>query len=502
MIRLLHPLSDRRDLPFSKDLAKALVEGEWDDEAWASLTKPAIQGTSTYVLTPQALASVANYVDNTEEIVAAYIRYWEFLSRTLVRLNFQFQTHAALAALEAYDVLQGHFERLLEHVKNASGQPNPSMTAVVTVLSAGVGKILEARMSPLAVESFHRAVCSHFDDKTEGDTYIRAHIEWTRQLLVVANMQEAAFHSRRIVERARQELAVAESGTLASCLNVLGVVFAQKGQYTDAFACYAEALVCRHVDPVCRASVLNNVGLVLQTEGQLEAAHSHLWHALHIRKQCCGDEHPYVADSFCNLGTLARRQGNVLHAQQLYTQALTIYQKFYPRDNSNLAAVLHNLGLTSGDCLQVQAALDITKSLCGERHPDVGVALTNLAAIAYEHGDTFEAQTLNAKALAVLKRCWGDRHPSVALTHSNQATMLRKAGKPTEALLVLEQSVRTCGASCGGLKFMEEELCLLEKLFNEQQQLPEAQKARELAQRVRVNASQMISVHNNCTCFT
>ena len=66
-------------------------------------------------------------------------------------------------------------------------------------------------------------------------------------------------------------------------------------------------------------------------------------------------------------------------------------------------------------------------------HPQVGVALNNLAAFHREQGHYEEAEPLYRRALSVLTKALGPDHPNVATLLGNYAELLRKLHRDSEA---------------------------------------------------------------------
>ena len=76
-------------------------------------------------------------------------------------------------------------------------------------------------------------------------------------------------------------------------------------------------------------------------------------------------------------------------------------------------------------------ALAISEKALGPEHPDVAVALNNLAAIYRAQGRYAEAEPLYKRALAIGEKTLGPEHPDVAIRLNNLAVLYgRKAAMP------------------------------------------------------------------------
>ena len=90
------------------------------------------------------------------------------------------------------------------------------------------------------------------------------------------------------------------------------------------------------------AAILDN--LVRSTELRpINQAEPLYKRALAIREKALGPDHPEVATSLSNLGTLYGSQGQYNQAEPLYRRALAIDEKALGPDHSDVAAILVNL---------------------------------------------------------------------------------------------------------------------------------------------------------------
>ncbi|MEI6848255.1 MAG: tetratricopeptide repeat protein [Chlorobiaceae bacterium] len=72
---------------------------------------------------------------------------------------------------------------------------------------------------------------------------------------------------------------------------------------------------------------LNNLGLLLKTQGKDAEAEPMFRRALEIDEKAYGKDHPEIATDLNNLATLLKDQGKYAEAEPLYRRALEIYEQ-------------------------------------------------------------------------------------------------------------------------------------------------------------------------------
>ncbi len=130
----------------------------------------------------------------------------------------------------------------------------------------------------------------------------------------------------------------------------------------------------RHPD---YATSLNNLALLLKSQGDYAAARPLYEQALAIRKEVLGERHPDYAHSLNNLAVLLKSQGDYAAARPLYEQALAIH-----------------------------------KEVLGERHPDYATSLNNLAICSSRRGTTPPPGPSTSRPWRSARRCWASATPT------------------------------------------------------------------------------------------
>ena len=75
-----------------------------------------------------------------------------------------------------------------------------------------------------------------------------------------------------------------------------------------------------------------------------------------------------------------------------------------------------------------ERALAITETAYGPEHPDVGIALNNLASVRWYLGDFAAARPLAERALAIAETAYGPEHPDVGTALNTLAWVLHELG--------------------------------------------------------------------------
>ena len=78
-------------------------------------------------------------------------------------------------------------------------------------------------------------------------------------------------------------------------------------------------------------------------------------------------------------------------------------------------------------------ALAIWEKALGSDHPQVAIALNNLAGLYTVQAKYSDAEPLYRRTLAIWEEALGSDHPDVAMALENYADFLRKTERPVEA---------------------------------------------------------------------
>lgn len=119
-----------------------------------------------------------------------------------------------------------------------------------------------------------------------------------------------------------------------------------------------------------QASVLSNIGIVLQETADYAGAEKVLRESLEIRTTVFGKQHPQVAISLLNLGGIYLQQARYKEADDVYLKALRMYQDFQMVQHPNYILLLNNIGLLGVKMEDYNSALQIFSTLLSSLEKD------------------------------------------------------------------------------------------------------------------------------------
>jgi CHAT domain-containing protein/Tfp pilus assembly protein PilF len=135
---------------------------------------------------------------------------------------------------------------------------------------------------------------------------------------------------------------------------------------------------------------------------------------------------------------------------------LTIQEKTYGPDHPNVALALNNLAYAlSGMGRKKEAeqlyrrSLAIREKSLGPDHIDVAVSLDNLAILLGDDDRYAEAEPLARRSLRVREGALGERHPLIADSLNNLAVILDNTGRPLEAEPLLKRALEIRTSALG-----------------------------------------------------
>ena len=201
--------------------------------------------------------------------------------------------------------------------------------------------------------------------------------------------------------------------------------------------------------PVVQGKLMSTMGIVYDSLGLYAPAQALQEKALEIRTKALGPDHPDVAGTLGQLGTVMWHRGDLAKAKDFMEHALAINEKLFGPDSIEVAASLHNLGNLDWSWGKYDEArrvlercLAIRERILGPDHADVAATLNSLGAIAYREGDFKKAGKVWERTLAIREKTLGPDHPYLAQTLNNLAIVYTYSGDPKRAVPLLERVVR------------------------------------------------------------
>lgn len=234
-------------------------------------------------------------------------------------------------------------------------------------------------------------------------------------------------HQQALAEQAARK--AKSSGArllLARAQLVKGWALDDQSQLNDAREAYtaAQQIFNEAGDGHGAATALNDLGIVLQKEGDLAGAEEKLGQARDYFVRV-GAENDFAA-TLTNLGEVYRSEGRLSEAGELYRQASQIFRKTGRKENeyttmNNLGGVLYQSGDFRG-ARKIYEDLLVLRKAAVDRS-GIAFAKTNLADVLRVQGDLRSAVTLHHEALATFKEL-GDRSTAAGVQLSFARTLL------------------------------------------------------------------------------
>ncbi|HEV3047946.1 MAG TPA: FxSxx-COOH system tetratricopeptide repeat protein [Solirubrobacteraceae bacterium] len=259
---------------------------------------------------------------------------------------------------------------------------------------------------------------------------------------------------------AATDRACEQSQLVASVFTQVGVVLQTLGELPAARAAQERALKIKEAaygpsHPEV-AKTLNNLGLAINDLGDLEGARAAQERALKIEEATYGPSHPEVAITLNNLGLVLEGLGDLEGARLAYERALTIKEATYGPSHPELAKTLNNLGLVlvdlgdlEGARLAYERALMIKEATHGPSHPELASTLSNLGLAFKDLGDLEGARAAQERALKIEEATYGPSHPEVARVINNLGLVLEDLGDLEGARATYERALKIEEATYG-----------------------------------------------------
>jgi TonB family protein len=164
-----------------------------------------------------------------------------------------------------------------------------------------------------------------------------------------------------------------------------------------------------------------------------------------------------LASALFHLGKLSRKLGQAGEAEAgaLLGEALAIGEELFGGDDAALAPVLHELSrlhLQQSQHARAEDALGRLLAIArvkGEEHPDVAVALVDLAFVKRKLGDDASAEALYRDALRIREKVLEPNHMITVGTLERLSETCAARGNFAEALALLYRALPTREAALG-----------------------------------------------------
>lgn len=274
-------------------------------------------------------------------------------------------------------------------------------------------------------------------------------------LFGLARYDDAIKAYSRALEIRKKKLP-AKDPLLALTMVDLGLPYTRLGRNDTARKLYEDALALaeEHFPKhSTTARIHNNLGSLLESEGFLRSAESHMLKALAIKKEISADP-VSISATLSNLGELYRQRERLDKAQDYFSQALKIREEVLGPDHpstlssrQNLAVIQMSLGQWERARASLETCLEGTSKALGPEHPQTATILGNLSVLHLkvyrETGDKTElkrATEYREQELAIRQKI----QPKSPITSSSiyeLAILRREAGQYQEAVDLMRTSL-------------------------------------------------------------
>jgi tetratricopeptide (TPR) repeat protein len=279
-----------------------------------------------------------------------------------------------------------------------------------------------------------------------------SHQGWLLLLQAEYTPGEKAYREAIRVESARPQDPQSRV-ELADSLYGLGVLLAQEGQYAEAEKTLREALALQQAlhgasDPAI-ARTLKDLANAVADGSDLKTAIPIMQGAVAMQRELRGTEpHPDLAEVLNDMGILLYRNGDLENSEKFFREALAMYRRLLGEKHSEFATTLENVAMTvqdrgdlAGAEVLYRQSLEIRRELLGASHPVYGRTLSNLASLQYDRGDSSDAFANMREVVAIYRKAYPADHPETARVLNVIGFWLTMAGEHGEADRYLEQGL-------------------------------------------------------------
>lgn len=217
------------------------------------------------------------------------------------------------------------------------------------------------------------------------------------------------------------------SHEVASTRNGLATALRFKGDQLGALEEYQAALVILeglppgHRDRRFRANVLNQIGNINESLGDVDEAIAHYRRALDILEERGETNHPLVGALLNNIGVALRGQGDPEGALTYLDRAVEHTRRVLGEESEDYEVQLSSLGRVLGQLgrfEEANRALDrargVAEKLYGTDHPFYAWHLVNKARMRQLQNDHAAALARLDEAIPIYRAAYGDYHPFLA----------------------------------------------------------------------------------------
>ncbi len=218
----------------------------------------------------------------------------------------------------------------------------------------------------------------------------------------------------------------------------------RRGEPEEAmrWARHAEASLGRlPSDPLARARLDSNIGIVRSIEARYEEALVLYERAYEAKRGILGDQHPEVIGALENLALGYGEVGRPIDAERLQQRVVTMMDEVlgsshpdYAHSLMNLGGAVDALGRHDEAAERYAEAMEVFRSSLGPRHPMVARTLSSLGHVASAQDRLPEAEDYYRRASELFEEILGPAHREFAWSLSDRAIVASQLLREEEAL--------------------------------------------------------------------
>ncbi len=247
---------------------------------------------------------------------------------------------------------------------------------------------------------------------------------------------------------------------LAASLHELGVLGDWEGEYSVAEPLLAEALEIRRAEggvnhPLVGAS-LSGLAAILAYTGRYEESEPMLREALRIQTAAFSEGHRDISETMANLGWVLQErwveendERFLLEAEESYRSTLAMQRRLLGADHPHVASSLNNLGSLLQETGRFEEAEVVHREayalrvkLFGETNSQAVGSLNQLGRSLFGQGRLDEAEPLFRETLLRHMEDLRTDHPFLGKDHYTLASLLIQKEEYEEAELLLIEAIR------------------------------------------------------------
>lgn len=213
-------------------------------------------------------------------------------------------------------------------------------------------------------------------------------------------------------------------------------------------------LTSEDIEPQEAIDIANYTGWHHWNLGRYRLGEKYRRKALALAEKNYKPGNPVIATQQSNLAAVLRDLGELEEARDLLRAALDTYKKnleeghpYIATVQSNLAMVLKDLGELPEARDLLRLALDAAQKFFEPGHPTIATSQSNLALVLRDLGELEEARDLLRATMESHKKSFEPGHPNIATSQSNLALVLQDLGELEEARDLLRAALEAAQKS-------------------------------------------------------